>query len=243
MFENLRETDLFGVHTFRSARVGTLDGYYASLTAVRPLVRGPEWASATTGFYLNVSGDFDAVRISYFAPSKEPPLRVLAEFGKQHALESLEPRTLPSQARVAAAYGGEELRFRRYLATYAQIGLDIMGADLLHARRMFAVLRWCVSRARWPYRPFLEPAFVRLSPSYQALPEADRDQLFADLENWPVEGQLDWAHMFVNMVLGCDWFGPETVNSYHGAQRPASIDEVNQIVANQGFDVPQGWEP
>lgn len=243
MRDDLQESDLFGVHTFRSGRVGRLDGYYASLAAARPLVRSAEWTAATTGFYLNVAGDFDAVRISYFAPSAEPPRRALDEFGTRHALESLEPHRLPSPERVAAQYGGEELRFRRYLATYTQIGLDITEADLLHARRLFAVFRWCVSRARWPYRPFFEPAFHRLSPTFQGLRETDRDRFFADLENWPVEGQVDWAHMFVNMVLGCDWLVPEILNSYYGPQQPASFDDVNRIVASQGFEVPAGWMP
>ena len=65
----------------------------------------------------------------------------------QNGLKHINEPTIPKHFRNSAGYGGEELRFRRFLFTYTLIGLEIMETDLLHARRLFATFRWQVMRA------------------------------------------------------------------------------------------------
>ncbi len=176
--------------------------YYSTLDALRPLLRSSEWLSETTGWYLNVGDDnFSSVRISYFCPNDEDPRQLVKEYLACHSLLYFAEPNPPKKTKVAAKYGGEELRFRRYLANYTHIGLDIMSADLHHAQCLFATFRWQVFMAKEDYKQHFAPTFEEHSPFYCAMSQGNRQQFWSDLECWPNPPEVDWAHMFVNMIL------------------------------------------
>ena len=238
----ITETDLFGTFHLRVPGGDKYAGYYSSLDAIRPLLNSEEWKENVTGFYLNVAGDFDGVRISYWTTSPERTQQTVDEFVAEHGLEYIRNPSTPVQTRNSQQYGGEELRFRRFLATYTQIGLDIMEADLLNARRLFATFRLQVMIGRQPYKPHFIGTFENHSPFYNNLSDAEKDQFWLDIAHWPNPPQVDWAHMMVNMVLGCDWnqiFQQASI----APLPPLSISEINQIIRNQGFQIPKDWQP
>jgi hypothetical protein len=220
---------------------GRFAGYFASLEALRPMLEGAKWQGAATGYFINVAGDFDAVRLTYFTAAPETLNEVVSAFAAARGLAQSQPPEPPVPAQVAGGYGGEELRFRRYLATYTLIGLDLLRADALHARRLFATFRWQVMAARQPYRPHFERTFQRDSPFYRGLPAAEQEQFWSDLAHWPNPPQVDWAHMMVNMLLGCDWLGDWRY--FLQPRPPLSLAEINQRVAEQGFSIPADWQP
>ena len=81
---------------------------------------------------------------------------------------------------------------------------------------------------------------VRDSLAYSALSSAERDRFWADFQNWPIPRQVDWAHMFVNMVLGFDF------NNWFPNHPPSkTLAEINDLLArlNKGFQIPTGWQP
>jgi len=45
--------------------------YYKTIDALRPLFHKSEFTEVITGFYLNISEDYDAVRILYFVNEKK----------------------------------------------------------------------------------------------------------------------------------------------------------------------------
>ena len=240
----LKETDLFARCYLRAPDGGAFAQYYASLNAIRPLLSSEEWPGSVTGFFINVIEDdtYDAVRLSYWTTSPEQPRQVVDKFVAEHSLEYVRQPGDPSPTRNSDKYGDEELRFRKFLATYTQIGLDIMEADLLNARRLFATFRWQVMVSRQPYKPHFEGTFQNHSPFYDALSDTEKDQFWSDLSNWPNPPQVDWAHMMVNMVLGCDWnqiFQRASIASLP----PLSIQEINEGIKDQGFQIPQDWRP
>jgi len=235
----ITETDLFGTFHLRVPGGDKYAGYYSSLDAIRPLLNSEEWKENITGFYLNVAGDFDGVRISYWTTSPEQTQQTVDEFVAEHGLEYIRNPSTPVQTRNSQQYGGEELRFRRFLATYTQIGLDIMEADLLNARRLFATFRLKVMIGRQPYKPHFIGTFENHSPFYNDFSDAEKDQFWLDIAHWPNPPQVDWAHMMVNMVLGCDW----NQIFQQASLPPLSISEINQIIRNQGFQIPQDWQP
>jgi len=239
----LTETDLFGTFFLRASDLGRFAGYYSSLDAIRPLLESEEWTENVTGFYINVAGDFDAVRISYWTTSPEQTRQVVDEFVTQHSLQYLREPGTPGQTRNSDSYGGEELRFRKFLTAYTQIGLDIMAADLLNARCSFATFRWQVMRSRQAYKPHFEGTFQNHSPFYNSLSQSEKDQFWLDLTHWPNPPQVDWAHMMVNMVLGCDWNRPPAWPTFLSPQQPLSISEINEIIRQQGFQIPNNWQP
>jgi hypothetical protein len=239
----LATTDLTGRFYLQLPnRGGRFAGYYASLDVLRPLLAGAEWQAAVTGYYLNVAGDFDAVRLTYLTTTPERVRTTVEAFAAARGLAHSHPPEPPAPSQIAGSYGGEELRFRRFLATYPLIGLDLLHADPLHARCLFATFRWQVMAARQPYRPHFVRTFERDSPIYRGLPAAEQEQFWADLAHWPNPPQVDWAHMMVNMMLGCDWLG-DWRTFFLQPQPPLTLAEINARVAEQGFTIADSWSP
>jgi len=58
-------------------------------------------------------------------------------------------------------------------------------------------------RARQSYKPHFLRTFENQSPFYNSLSPTEKDQFWHDLVHWPNPLEVDWAHFFVNMVLGC----------------------------------------
>lgn len=223
--------DNLGRFYLRKFGVTGINGYYESLFALEQLLRSQEW-KVTTGYYLNNKSN--SVRLSYFIPPGKDVSELVGDFNKRNGLKHTKPPDMPTQERISKDYGCEELRFRRFLSTYATIGLDIMVENLLHAQRLFATFRFQVMLLRRPYRPHFEATFAKESPYYRALSEDEKKQFWEDMFHWPNPPQVDWAHMFVNMVLGCDW-----------SPKALSIPEINKILSKNslGFEIPEGWDP
>ena len=238
--DKLSVDDLFGRFYLKVPQASDRDDYYRALFVAERLLRSSEWQSAVTGYYLN-TGRGHALRISYFTHDAQAPGAAVEQFVTQTVLKHSQPPDAPGMTTISRQYGGEELRFRRFLCTYAPIGLDIMVADLLHARCLLATFRFQVMLPRKPYRKHFENTFVRHSPFYQGLSRIDRDQFWRDLAHWPNPPQVDWAHMLVNMVLGRDWHMAEFVQPATAWQRT----QINALAGKDalGFTIPANWHP
>jgi len=177
------------------------------------------------------------LRLSFFTSPPSQVKDLVTDFVSREELEFAKEPEPPSQIKIAQKYGGEESRFRCYLSTYPLIGLDIMGADLLHARCLLATLRLQLTVVRAPYRNHLRHTFESQSPFYNSLSTVEKDQLWKDLDHRPPQ----WDHMFVNMVLGMD-FEP---NELLECEAPLSIPEINSVLIKLrfGFQIPEGWTP
>jgi hypothetical protein len=233
--------DTFGTLCVTNNDTTKIKGYYSTLEALRPLFQLPEWQSVTTGYYLNVYGALNIVRISYFCPVDADPRDLVRGFLAEHSLSYSPEPEAPRVIKVAAEYGGDELRFRRYLATYSHIGLDIMGANLYHSQCLFATFRWQVFMDGGDYRAHFAPTFEKLSSFYCGMSDKDRQKFWSDLKYWRNPPQVDWAHMFVNMVLAYDW------NYLFGLKYPQerlTIPEINQKLSKDHvFQIPLEWNP
>ena len=236
-------TDLFGRFYLRAPDGGRIAGYYSSLNALRPLLDSGEWKESVTGYYLNVAGDLDAVRLSYFTTSPDQTRRIVESFVADHGLEYVRPSSAPVSERISARYGGEELRFRKFLATYTQIGLDLLDYDITYARRLVAEYRLSYSPQRLSCRPLFEPALTKHSPYYNSLDSQAKSQLWQDFDYWHPGG--DWLHMMVNMLLPEDWlYMPEFKSFFLGDNRPPiTPDQRQAMLAMFNLDIPPNWRP
>ncbi len=241
-FNQLTERDLWGQYLLKASDGGRFLGYYRSLEAIRPLLNREEWLKNVTGYYINVTGNFDAVRLSFFTSFPTQAQNAIQRFAADNQFERIEVLEQPQQEEISRNYGGEELRFRRFLVAYTMIGLEIMEANLLNARCLLATFRWQVMRARKPYKPHFLMTFQNQSIFYNSLPPEKQKQFWCDLTYWPNAPQVDWAHFLVNMVLGCDW-NNHLWKHFLITKPPLSMLEVNEIIRGLGFQIPDDWHP
>jgi hypothetical protein len=235
----LKETDICEQVSIKKPSGGRFMGYYNSLDAVHRLLSNDDWEKFVTGYYINVGGDYDAVRISYFTPDKENVINLIEQFVEKNNLEIIKWSHADRPGKISEAYGGEEMRFRRFLSTYTQIGLEIMEADLLNARCLLATFRWQVMRAKMPFELHFKRTFEQQSPSYNSLSPEENEQFWKDMAHWPNPPQYGWAHFLINMVLGCDW----SWESILSLQAALTYTQINEGIRDQGFQIPEDWVP
>jgi len=241
----LLKNDLFGVFYVKKSDGVKWDSYYRTIDALRPLFDSREFKQIVTGFYLNIWGDFDSVRISYFVKKedKEDAISVFKQFFRDNGIMEISESKPPEEIILAQGYGGQqyEEQMRNFLVHYTQLGLDLIKGNLLQARILFATYRWQVRKASLPFREHFEPTFKKYSPTYNSLSDDEKDQFFTDSKEWPNPPQVDWAHMMVNFVLGCDW---DSIY-YLTPGNPLPIPEINRILSNSnlGFQIPLDWNP
>jgi hypothetical protein len=225
--------DLFGLLFVRKSYVTIWDSYYGTIQALRPLFKSENFSKTINGFYLNHINE--SVRISYFVceESKQKAISIFQNFFEENEISEIKSQP-PIKKIVAEQYGGEELeeRFRYFLALETQIGLDIIEADLLHARSLFVTYCLQFRIALLPVRKHFEPTFTKYSQVYASLTNTEKEQFLGDLEQ-----RLSWTHMMVNFILGTDF-------KISRASNPLSIPVINKILErnNLGFQILLGWK-
>lgn len=237
----LTENDLFGRFYLKLRGNTQFDNYFQTIDVLRLFLNSKEWAEVVTGYYINITGNMDAVRLSYFTSNPSGVANCIDSFCTSNNIINSQDPEIPHTTRISEGYGGEELRFRRYLYAYTLVGLDIMSADLVYARRLIATFRLQVMLSRQPYRPHFQRTFEERSPVYNSFSVEQKEQFWQDLSNWPNPPQVNWAHMMVNMILPGDFVAQW--NNFLTPQVALNIAQVNNIVRNMGFTVPSGWRP
>ena len=161
----ISKEDFFGIFFVRKPDRINWDSYYNTIEALRPLLDNNEFNNVVNGFYLNHIKE--SVRISYFVDkaNSEKATSTFRDFFRENRIQEIgsEP---PRKAVVAEKYGGEELeeRFRNFLSLKTQIGLDLIEADLLQARILFATYSLQVRKASLSVRKHFQPIFMKHSP-------------------------------------------------------------------------------
>ncbi|MCX5679082.1 MAG: hypothetical protein NTZ95_00125 [Candidatus Omnitrophica bacterium] len=239
MFPNplkLSTEDLFGRFYLKVPGDKRFENYYRSLDTIKSFLYSEEWLSAVTGYYINTIGDFDAVRLSYFTTKPEKVLNAVSALKQKTGVIESQQAEAVHKANVSEFYGGEELRFRRFLCLYTLIGLDLIAADLSNVRCLMTTFRWQITLPRKPVRPYFENTFRSQSQFYRSLSTGDKEQFWLDLSNWPNPPQVDWAHMMVNMILPGDWNKNGRWKAFLAEKPPKTIPEINNELENIGLD-------
>jgi len=245
--KRVSKEDFWGIYYVKRDLGEKWDSYYSTIDALRPLFELETFARTVTGFYLNICGDFDSVRVSYFVDESDvrTVLSMFTEFFRDNGFVEVKESSPPKSYVVAGSYGGEEFeeRIRNFLVLETLIGLDLIETDLLHSRCLFATYRWQVRRALLPIQDHFKRAFERCSLTWNSLSEEQRRQFFVDFEERPDPQQVDWGHLMVNLVLGADWFDELRDPHFFAPGKPMTIAQINQLVRPLGFQIPPDWRP
>jgi hypothetical protein len=192
----------------------SFESYFNTLTQLRPMLRSQEWHDRTTGYFLNIAGGC-AVRLTYFTSKQngDEIQNLVDTYTANHVLRVDPERTEPlKDAGHANDYGGSELElpFRHFLCSYSDIALDLLKNNALCTRQMAICYRLQV----FPQygrpgiieecRDHFEPDFQQRSDSYRQLSDEERDEFWSWFGKWPNPPQVDWAHLFINLVLPGD---------------------------------------
>ncbi len=240
----ISESDLFGRVFVRSSCTMPIEGYFETLGLLSPLLDAAAFRRHVKGFYLNVAGNCDSVRLSYFTASAGGALRCIDELIGEADLMQFRQEE-PRSEQVSKDYGGQELRFRRYLFLYTLIGVDLLRYDVAYARRLAAQYRLVFSPQRVSSKLIFEPAFQKHSATYAKLSKPLQDQLWQDLNYWHSSWE-DWAHMMVNMLLPGDWIysrDPAVARLFRHRRDPIVANDRAKLLESIGLDLPHNWNP
>ena len=227
------EKDPYGLIFLAMSATPSFDNYYESIKVLTSYFRNDSWINSCSGYYIN-SVDYGLPRVTYFAADNTKAKIEVEKICTETGLIQVKEATDLKPVKFKDSYGGPEDRFRRYLCTYTQFGLELLESACTHAQRLFATYRWRIWIAGESGRSHMEESFLRYCPSYQSLPPMARDEFWADFDfAW------GWNHMFVNMIIAIDWNLPRGQTSM-----PPSDGDLTAVLAKHGlgFDIPQGWK-
>jgi hypothetical protein len=233
---NIPIDDLFGIFFVKGSDGLKYDSYFKTINSLRSLFDDKRFKEVVDGFYIScIDGD---TRISYFVDSRraEKSIKLFQEFFVKNEIEEIKNHSFPHEDIIAQDYGGSfyEQRFRNFLNNYTQIGLELLQGNILHSRRLFTIYRYHVRQASISFESFFEPTFMKYSQFYASFSNEEKKQFFEDLKMRPQP--TEWAHMMVNMIVGCDFYPPPY---------PLPFEKINGILAkiNLGFQIPPTWSP
>ena len=242
--------DLFGLFFVRKNNgIKKWDSYYNTIESLRSLFKSIQFEKTISGFYLNVAGNFDSVRISYFVDEKksEKAVEMFKLFFRDNGISETKEHEIPHENVISEYYGGisYEEQFRNFLANETQIGLELLQNNIIHTKRLFATFRWQVRKACLPFEEHFEPSFNRYSSTYNSWNDREKIQFIKDLKEWPNRNQVDWAHLMVNFILGADWIRAIVHPNYITPGKPMSISFINRLLKQSGleFSIPINWKP
>ena len=229
------DNELYGQFFLSMSATPSFDNYYESIRILTPYLRNVIWINSCSGYYIN-SVDYGLPRITYFAVDATEATMEVEKICAQTGLIQVKQATALKPVKFKDTYGGSEARFRRYLCTYTQIGLELLESACIHAQRLFATYRLRIWTAGESGRSHMEDSFLRYSPSYQSLSPTAQNEFWADFD---FAGS--WNHMFVNMILAIDW--PNIPRGQ--AVIPQSDADISAFLAKHGlgFNIPNGWKP
>ena len=247
--ENLTNDNLFGRFFFKCYDVRSIEGYFTCINLLRPLLELEDFASSITGFYMNVSDNLlTEVRLSYFTNNRSITQEIVEKYIEKNTNIILIKSVKPHVKKISQGYGDEELRFRKYLHGYTQIGLDLLSFDKLYARMLVAEYRLTYSPQKISCRPLFEPAFSKHSDFYNQLDSSSKEQLWSDFDYWHLTDNpkyiADWNHMLVNMLLPGDWihiFPDLFLRKEPGL--PISGNLKERMLNYLNLKIPDDWSP
>ncbi len=210
---NLTIVNQWGIEFFRFSDLQSLsvDKYFSCLNLIKLLFEREDFKNSTAGFYLNhIANEHPnddggiSVRLTYFTTNGET-LEVIKNFIDKNQ----DIKIYPSGDRKDAHSGsisslGEELRFRNFLNTYTQIGLDLSGNDtLLHFRNLISQYMSNYFPRRESGKALFEILFNSYSNFFKNLEDIKRDQLWVDLMYCNSSSEC-YPHFLANMFVITD---------------------------------------
>lgn len=226
---NLTISNPFGVLFFRLSDLQSLNvnKYFDCLRHLKQLLKSSDFKDSVSSFYVNHIANEDdgriSVRLTYFTNNQTKTKKAIHDFINRYS----EVKLFPSKdckenikGNAASDDPEEELRFRMFSGVYTNIGLDLLGQDiLLDFRNLVADYMkdfFTLSlRVVGTFPPgetleginaatFFSSFFKKYSKFFRdELDESNREQLWRDLNYCPRK-ELCFPHFLANMFVISD---------------------------------------
>jgi len=242
---DLSAKHLLGKEYFRFSSLESLDAnrYFDCLNILKSLLRDPDFKKSTPGFYINYitnsieDGDDgkNSIRLTYFTIDTSKTLELIENFEKTNSdkIRIYHSKTTERPNKNSASLcTEEELRFRKFLNAYTQIGLDLLeNFGRLCTRRLVATYRFNDFPLPSP-KSFFKSVFYKHSEFFRQLNNIySAQQLWEDLDRKDSRGV--WVHFLVNMLLPGDF-------NIYGIPIP---EEYKKLLFDKvKLDVPEDWK-
>lgn len=221
---DLPVTHLIGIEFFRFSNLKSLDidNYFNCLDLLRELFKGPDFRNSTPGFYINFirnkkeDGDDgkDSLRLTYFTIDTRKTDNTIKSFVRTHSgkigIYESKNSVRPASTELVSC-DAKLLKFRKFLNTYAQIGLDLLAHSIPETRKLVAKYRsQRYSDQHYPpcglisSKAFFESFFSEHSIFFNRMGSQANENLWEDLDYWDPERNQPWDHYLVNMLLPFD---------------------------------------
>jgi len=118
LVRRIPNNDVFGIFYVKKPDGVKWDSYYRTLDSLGQLFEDEQFRKTVSGFYLNVIGDFDSVRISYFVDKakSERAISIFEQFFRDNEVEEIEHSSRPSEKSPS-----KELWRRRASGTFQKL--------------------------------------------------------------------------------------------------------------------------
>jgi len=195
-----------------------IDTYFEGISRLSSLLYSDALHDHLNGFHLSLWIE-DGIRFTFFVNDGLDGEDFLEDQFQNLNFERYLPRDdeppTPERYTQYLTKGKTYIQFRRFLQLITNIGLESINWDQAQSRKLAAEYRLDIGPSGQSAKPHFQGWYNNLS-YYNSLTSDLKEELLEGLDFW-FTSTMDWAHMFVTMVLPGDivnlqensaWFNP-----------------------------------
>jgi hypothetical protein len=204
--------------------------YFEGISKLAEFLCSDELHKHINGFHLSLWLEF-GIRFTFFTnvdlDSEDYLQEQFEKLSFERYLEKVEESPRTEQYEVYCNKGKSYLDFRRYLQLMTNIGLLLLEKDIADTRYMAARYRLEIGPTRVSAKPFFEEWFKDLD-YFKIMDVTIKEELLDGFDFWFTD-RMDWAHMFITMILPGDIVNEDSYEDLFVPRRPIPADHRKEI--------------
>jgi len=204
--------------------------YFEGVSRLTKFLCSDELHNHINGFHLSLWQD-GGIRFTFFTNEDLDSENYLQgqfeelSFERYLAMDEESPRN--EQYLEYCNKGKTYLDFRRYLQLMTNIGLQLLEKDITDTRDLAAKYRLEIGPEKASAKPFFEEWFKDLD-YFKSIDSTVKEELLDGLDFWFTD-RMDWAHMFIVMILPGDIINLDYYEDLFVTRRPIPDVRLKEI--------------